>query len=56
MRLLANLCYKNQVAVDTFIETPEYLGLILSHTKLDFHYPTLREWSLITIRNLCEGS
>jgi len=28
------------------------LGMILSNTKLDVDSPTLREWSLIVIRNL----
>jgi hypothetical protein len=32
------------------------LGLILSNTKLDVDSPTLREWSLIVIRNLCSWS
>ncbi len=32
------------------------MGLILSNTKLDVDSPTLREWSLIVIRNLCSWS
>ena len=28
------------------------MGMILSNTKLDVDSPTLREWSLIVIRNL----
>jgi len=32
------------------------LGMILSNTKLDVESPTLREWSLIVIRNLCSWS
>jgi hypothetical protein len=32
------------------------LGMILSNTKLDVDSPTLREWSLIVIRNLCSWS
>lgn len=30
--------------------------MILPHTKLDEDNPTLREWSLMTIRNLCVAS
>ena len=30
--------------------------MILSNTKLDVDSPTLREWSLIVIRNLCSWS
>lgn len=32
------------------------LGLILNYTALDVDNPTLREWSLIVIRNLCSWS
>ena len=32
------------------------LGLILANTKLDVESPTLREWSLIVVRNLCSWS
>ncbi len=32
------------------------MGMILSNTKLDVDSPTLREWSLIVIRNLCSWS
>lgn len=32
------------------------LGIILANTKLDVESPTLREWSLIVIRNLCSWS
>lgn len=32
------------------------MGMILSNTKLDVESPTLREWSLIVIRNLCSWS
>ena len=30
--------------------------MILANTKLDVDSPTLREWSLIVIRNLCSWS
>lgn len=32
------------------------LGLVLNLTKLDVFCPTLREWSLVVIRNLCSWS
>lgn len=33
-----------------------YLGLILANTKLDIDNPTLREWCMLTIRNLTSWS
>ena len=30
--------------------------MILSYTKLDVDSPSLREWSLVVIRNLCSWS
>lgn len=33
-----------------------YLGLILSHTKLDIDNPTLREWCLLFIRHITSWS
>lgn len=32
------------------------LGAILSHTKMDVDNPMLREWCLVTVRNLCSWS
>ena len=32
------------------------LGAILSHTKMDIDNPMLREWCLVTVRNLCSWS
>ena len=33
-----------------------YLGLILANSKLDIDNPTLREWCMLTIRNLTSWS
>ena len=32
------------------------MGLVLSYSKTDVDNPTLREWSIIVIRNLCSWS
>lgn len=32
------------------------MGLILSFTKIDEDNPTLREWCLLIVRNLCQAS
>ena len=38
------------------MKNQEYLSLILAYTKQDEDNPTLREWCLMTIRNLCQCS
>lgn len=54
-KLIANLTYLQKGHVErVFLQgDPTYLGLILSNTRMDEHDPTLREWSLMVIRNLC---
>ena len=32
------------------------MNLVLSNTKTDAENPTLREWSLLVVRNLCMAS
>jgi hypothetical protein len=34
----------------------KYLGVILSHARMDEHNPTMREWCLMIIRNMCQTS
>jgi len=29
------------------------IGLILAHTKMNLQNPTLREWNIVSIRNIC---
>ena len=53
-RLIANLTYmEGSRSEAVFRKNKEYLGLVLSFTKLDEENPTLREWCLMIIRNLC---
>jgi len=57
VKLVANLTYTQQaLAEQVFRKNKDFLGLILSFTKLDEDNPTLREWSLLTVRNLCAAS
>jgi hypothetical protein len=45
--------------VEEYYTSPEgklRLGIILSNTRLDVDNPTLREWCLVTIRNLTSWS
>jgi hypothetical protein len=39
-----------------FRRNKEYLGLVLGYTKMDEDNPTLREWCLLIVRNLCMSS
>lgn len=56
-KLVANLTYLQKHAVeDTFFKNKEYIGLILGHTRMDENNPTLREWCLMVLRNLCQVS
>ena len=52
-KLIANLTYEATHVEGLIIRNKDYLGLILSNTKMDEDNPTLREWCLLIIRNLC---
>ena len=59
MNLLSTLTYMKSEHLDLYFQSPEgklRLGLILNHTQLNVDNPTLREWSLVAIRNLCSWS
>ena len=59
MNLVSSLTYVKSQIVDDYFQTPEgklRLGLVLNLTKLDVNCPTVREWSLVVIRNLCSWS
>jgi len=56
-KLIANLTFTAPETSDlVFRKQKDYLGIVLSFTKMDEDNPTLREWSLMTIRNLCQAS
>lgn len=59
MNLISSLTYIKSQQLDDYFSSDEgklRLGLILSYTKLDVDNPTLREWSLVVIRNICSWS
>jgi len=58
-KLISNLTYLQKKHVErSFLEgTKQHnIGLILSHTRMDDKNPTLREWCLMIIRNMCQVS
>lgn len=55
-RLISNIVHRNLFAEKIFLENKEYLGTVLSHMKMDYDNPILREWCILCIRHLCEGN
>ena len=59
MSLISSICFVANPVVEHYYTSPEgkiRLGFILSNTRLDVDNPTLREWCLVTIRNLTSWS
>lgn len=57
--LIGSLTYEKRGSVENYFKSDQgkiILGMILANTKLDVESPTLREWSLIVVRNLCSWS
>ena len=57
--LACTLTYRRSKIVEDFFMSEEgklRLGTLLSFTKIDVDNPTLREWCLMVIRNLCSWS
>ena len=57
--LACSLTYRANTRVENYFMSQQgklRLGAILSHTKMDVDNPMLREWCLVTIRNLCSWS
>jgi hypothetical protein len=56
--LVSNLTYLQKEETESvFLHADmKYLGVILSHTRMDEHNPTMREWCLMIIRNMCQTS
>ena len=53
VRLLGNLCYRNQAAQDR-IRQLDAVPPLLECCNLDARNPFIQQWSVLTIRNLCE--
>ena len=55
-KLISNLTYLSASSEGPFRKNKEFLGLVLGYTKMDEDNPTLREWCLLIVRNLCQMS
>eukprot|EP00960_Hanusia_phi_P005968 172455-Hanusia_phi.AAC.3 len=55
IRILANMCYRDQPSQDLVRELGG-IPLILEGTNIDDNNPFSREWSVLAVRNLCEGN
>ena len=55
IRLIGNLCFRHTEHQDLVRENGN-LPLFLSHCNTDEANPMIREWSLVALRNLCEGN
>lgn len=55
MRILANLCFRNETIQDAMREAG-IIPLVLNHCKVDPENPILQEWSIVCVRNLCENN
>nr|CAB3224735.1 ataxin-10-like [Phallusia mammillata] len=55
IRVIGNLCYRcpeNQ----TKVRELGGIGLVLEHFNLDDNNPFIQQWSVLAIRNICEGN
>ncbi|EKX54895.1 hypothetical protein GUITHDRAFT_149898 [Guillardia theta CCMP2712] len=55
IRILANMCYRDRESQDMVRELGG-IPLILQASNMDENNPFSREWSILAVRNLCEGN
>lgn len=55
IRTIGNLCFRQSAHQDV-VREQGYLVLFLNHCNIDDANPLIREWSLVALRNLCEGN
>jgi ataxin-10 len=55
IRVVGNLSYRHTDHQD-LVRDGGFLPLFLNHCNIDESNPLLREWSLVALRNLCEGN
>lgn len=55
IRVLGNMCHRHSEHQD-LVRDEGYLPLFLNHCNIDDANPLIREWSLVALRNLCEGN
>lgn len=56
LKFLTNYIHINKEGVKYFEENLDYLYIILNLTKMSTTQTTMREWSIMFIRNSCEIS
>ncbi|RLN90900.1 hypothetical protein BBJ28_00000325 [Nothophytophthora sp. Chile5] len=55
IRVIGNLSFRHSAHQD-LVRDEGYLPLFLNHCNIDETNPLIREWSLVALRNLCEGN
>ncbi|KAG2779947.1 hypothetical protein Pcac1_g9758 [Phytophthora cactorum] len=55
IRVIGNLSFRDTDHQD-LVREEGYLPLFLNHCNIDETNPMIREWSLVALRNLCEGN
>ncbi|KAF4027574.1 Spinocerebellar ataxia type 10 protein domain [Phytophthora infestans] len=55
IRVIGNLSFRHTDHQD-LVRNEGYLPLFLNHCNIDETNPMIREWSLVALRNLCEGN
>ncbi|GMF29060.1 unnamed protein product [Phytophthora fragariaefolia] len=55
IRVIGNLSFRHTEHQD-LVREQGYLPLFLNHCNIDETNPMIREWSLVALRNLCEGN
>ncbi|OWZ03644.1 hypothetical protein PHMEG_00024587 [Phytophthora megakarya] len=55
IRVIGNLSFRHTYHQD-LVREEGYLPLFLNHCNIDETNPMIREWSLVALRNLCEGN
>ena len=55
MKFLSNFAYKNEHTKNFFIDKPEYFYYLLNHMKMDKCNPLKKEWTVLSIKCLCEN-
>jgi len=55
MKFLSNYAYKNEALKDKLIADPEKFLAFLNHMKIDNCNPFKKEWTILTLKSLCEG-
>ncbi|KAK2581023.1 hypothetical protein KPH14_006072 [Odynerus spinipes] len=55
IRLIGNMCYKNKECQD-FVRETDSISLLLDCCNIDARNPLIMQWTILAVRNLCEGN